>query len=140
MVLKTFSFRVKVIVFHCHNFYQRASMWFCLHVCLHKNKVMTWVFWWFFYKLLTDTGYSVCWNNVKKLGVTQHHIRQDDKMMLWALTFAAKYRYFRHLEVVIDTCSTMYCIIIICVNLLVNTLVPNYAVHNFFYNCMYKFC
>ncbi|XP_062582734.1 uncharacterized protein LOC134244483 [Saccostrea cucullata] len=39
-----------------------------------------------------NPGYSVCWDNVQKLSVTRHPLRQDNKMMLWALCFAAKNR------------------------------------------------
>lgn len=48
----------------------------------------------------------MCWDNVQKLSVTRHHLRQDNKIMLWALCFAAKNRIsFRHLDDVDDKCS-----------------------------------
>nr|XP_022336247.1 uncharacterized protein LOC111132716 [Crassostrea virginica] len=37
-------------------------------------------------------GYSVCWDNVQKLSISRHSLRRDNKMMLWALCFAAKNR------------------------------------------------
>lgn len=50
----------------------------------------------------------MCWDNVQKLSVTRHHLRQDNKMMLWALCFAAKNRIsFRHLDDVDDKCSSI---------------------------------
>lgn len=56
-----------------------------------------------------NPGYSVCWDDVQKLSVTRHHLRQDNKMMLWALCFAAKNRIsFRHLDDVDDNCSTIH--------------------------------
>ena len=53
-----------------------------------------------------DPGYSICWDNVQKLSITRHHLRQENKMMLWALCFAAKNRIsFRHLDNHDDKCS-----------------------------------
>lgn len=53
----------------------------------------------------TDPGYSVCWDNVQKLSISRHSLRQDNKMMLWALCFAAKNRIsFRDLSED-DVCS-----------------------------------
>lgn len=53
-----------------------------------------------------DPGYSVCWDNVQKLSMTRHHLRQENKMMLWALCFAAKNRIsFRDLDTVDNTFS-----------------------------------
>ena len=52
-----------------------------------------------------DPGYS-CWDNVQKLNITRHHLRQENKMMLWTLCFAAKNRIsFRHLDDHNDKCS-----------------------------------
>ncbi|XP_048736103.2 uncharacterized protein LOC125651518 [Ostrea edulis] len=53
-----------------------------------------------------NPGYSVCWDNVQKLSMTRHHLRQENKMMLWALCFAAKNRIsFRDLDTVDNTFS-----------------------------------
>lgn len=55
---------------------------------------------------LPDPGYSVCWDNVQKLSITRHHLRQENKMMLWALCFAAQNRIsFRDLDAVDNTFS-----------------------------------
>lgn len=44
-------------------------------------------------------GYSICWDNVQKQSISRHHLRQENKMMLWALCFAAKNCIsFRHLD------------------------------------------
>lgn len=40
------------------------------------------------------------------MSITRHHLIQENRMMLWALCFAAKNRIsFRHLDNVDDTCS-----------------------------------
>lgn len=56
---------------------------------------------------ILDPGYSICWDNVQKLSISRHHLRQENKMMLWALCFAAKNRIsFRHLDRLDDKCSS----------------------------------
>lgn len=40
------------------------------------------------------------------MSITRHHLKQENRMMLWALCFAAKNRIsFRHLDNLDDTCS-----------------------------------
>lgn len=66
----------------------------CISILLYK------------YLDILDPGYSICWDNVQKLSISRHHLRQENKMMLWALCFAAKNRIsFRHLDRLDDKCS-----------------------------------
>lgn len=40
------------------------------------------------------------------MSITRHHLKQENRTMMWALCFAAKTRIsFRHLDNLDDTCS-----------------------------------